>query len=175
MFMDIRGFTSLADRLAPHEVMALLNSLFPPMIEILNLNQGIVNKFLGDGFMAVFGAPIEDCENARHAVATAMAILDQVEKFRFGNGETLRIGIGIHYGEAIAGNVGSPNRQEYTLIGGTVNLASRIEQENKSRGSQLLVSQAIWDLVKKDGYMGELLGPVLVRGHDEPVVLVRMR
>ena len=175
MFLDIRGFTLLSDRLAPHEVMALLNSLFPTMIEIVNFNQGIVNKFLGDGFMAVFGAPIEDSENARRAVAAAMAILDQVENFRFGKGETLRIGIGIHYGEAVAGNVGSPNRQEYTLIGGTVNLASRIEQENKARGSQLLVSQAIWDLVKKDGYAGEPLGPVLLRGHDEPVMLVRLR
>src|SRR5262249_39063931 len=138
MFLDIRDFTAQARRRPPPEVVDFLNGVFAFMIEAVDRHGGFINKFLGDGFMAVFGAPLDDPHAARNAVPAARDILAEIA--RRGLAEAawpLRIGIGLHSGPAVIGTVGSPRRKEFTAIGDTVNLAARLEQLNKQVGSQL--------------------------------------
>src|SRR4029450_13135517 len=126
------------------QTVALLNDFFAEMIEVVDRNHGIINKFLGDGFLALFGAPLEDPKSAANALAAARAMLEAVERWNKARPQTtLRIGIGIHLGEAGTGTGGSPQRKEYTVIGDTVNLAARLEQLTKETGSQLLISSAV--------------------------------
>ncbi|HSH01513.1 MAG TPA: adenylate/guanylate cyclase domain-containing protein [Anaerolineae bacterium] len=176
LFLDIRDFTQFAEQHAPDEVVNYLNTLFDFMVSIINDHHGIVNKFLGDGFMAIFGAPFADGQEARYAVAAAEAILTAVEvAIARGDIPPTRIGIGIHAGPAMTGNIGSHIRQEYTVIGDVVNVAARIEQLNKQFDSQLLVSETVWhqtDLTTKDA----LLHPhVPIRGHEATLNLYQLK
>lgn len=171
MFLDIRGFTAFAERRTPAEVVAYLNTLFATMIALVNANNGIINKFLGDGFMACFGAPLSDGRDTQNAVHAALEIARAVERMSAdGTIAPTRIGIGLHAGTAVTGSVGSPERREYTIIGDTVNLASRVEQLTKQYGVALLVTDAVWQAVKDD-YEGRALDPVTVRGREEPVAI----
>jgi adenylate cyclase len=179
MFLDIRGFTAFAERRGPEEVMGFLNELFGPMIGTVNRHGGIINKFLGDGFMAVFGAPVPDGGAARHAVKAAMELVAQVTAggaaVAPGGAPATRIGIGLHTGPAVTGNVGSKGRKEYTVIGGVVNLASRIEQLNKQFDSQVLASDAVFAaLPPQERAAAQALGDVPVRGQSAPVTLYRL-
>ncbi len=175
MFLDIRNFTAFADRNTPQAVVDYLNKLFPFMIEIINKHHGIINKFLGDGFMAVFGAPFSDEQDSSNAVRSALAIIERVNH-EMGDGRIppTRVGIGLHTGEAITGNIGSSLRREYTIIGDVVNLAARIESLNKHFDSQLLISEAVWNEVKQDGYPVQGLGPVAIRGRQEAIPLYQL-
>ena len=171
MFLDIRNFTSFAEKRHPEEVVDYLESLFEFMIEIVNRHNGIINKFLGDGFMAVFGAPLSDGHDCSNAVAAAREILSRVEE-EAASGSVLptRVGIGLHAGDAVTGSIGSTVRKEYTVIGDVVNLASRIEQLNKQFGSQLLISEVVWEAARKDGFDVALpMGHVPVRGREAPI------
>ena len=151
MFLDIRNFTSFSERISPQQVVAFLDVLFEPLVTIVNRHGGIVNKFLGDGFMAVFGAPIADGHPCREAIASALEIVAEVEKMvADGKIPPTKVGIGVHAGEAITGTVGSRARKEYTVIGDTVNLASRIEQLTKKFNAQILVSEALWERAKEE-------------------------
>ena len=144
MFLDIRDFTAYARGRTPEQVVDLLNRVFAFAIDAVDRHHGIVNKFLGDGFMAMFGVPLDDPNAAAHAVAAARDILAEVDRLDLTDGDwRLRIGIGLHAGLAVTGNVGSPRRKEFTVIGDVVNLAARIEQLNKDFGSRLLVSEAV--------------------------------
>ncbi len=120
-----------------------LDGAFAVLVEILDRHGGIVNKFLGDGFLALFGAPFETAGSANHAVEAAREMLAAMEQVNDSHSWPLRIGIGIHFGEVVAGNIGSPRRKEYTVIGDTVNFAARLEALNKEFNSQLLVSAAV--------------------------------
>jgi len=169
MFLDIRDFSSYAAGARPEAVMAYLNTLFDFMIDIVNAHQGIVNKFLGDGFMAVFGAPVDDADQCSHAVAAGREILDRLDRLNAaGQIHPTRVGIGLHMGEAVAGNVGSNDRKEYTIIGDVVNLASRIEQATKEFHARLLVSEAVQRNL--DGAMSGVvdLGLVELKGQPQP-------
>jgi len=175
MFVDIRDFTSFAEAHSPTEVVAYLNALFAAMIECVNRHHGIINKFLGDGFMAVFGAPLPDGEACENAVAAALEIVRTVEDLnRQGQIAATRVGIGIHAGEAVTGNVGSPVRKEYTIIGDTVNLAARIEQLNKQYGSTLLISEAVWEAIGQGIDVANAIEPVHVKGRQAPVRLFQL-
>jgi len=175
MFLDIRGFTTFAERRTPQEVVEYLNTLFSTMITLVNANHGIINKFLGDGFMACFGAPLSDGRDAENAVRAAVEIAETVERMSAaGTIAPTRIGIGLHAGMAVTGSVGSDERREYTITGATVNLASRVEQLTKQFGAVLLVTDAVWQAVK-DGYEGRALDPVMVRGRQEPVAIWALR
>lgn len=143
MFVDIRGFTAAARLRSPPDVVRRLDAAFAVLVDIVDRNGGIVNKFLGDGFLALFGAPLADPAAAQRAVTAAREMLSAMERENAGSDWPLRLGIGLHLGEVVAGNVGSPRRKEYTVIGDTVNLAARIEALNKEYGSQLLVSEAV--------------------------------
>jgi adenylate cyclase len=170
MFLDIEGFTTFSESRRPEEVVEYLNSLFSFMIESVNRHHGIVNKFLGDGFMAVFGAPISDARDSRNAVAASLEIMRTVEAMS-ASGEIAptRIRIGLHAGDAVTGNVGSSARKEYTIIGDVVNLASRLEQLNKQFGSRVLISETVAE--RLDGEQDRMTphGAIQVKGREQPV------
>ena len=174
MFVDIRSFTTAARTRTPAEVVERLDDVFEILVEIVDRHNGIVNKFLGDGLLAIFGAPIDDPLEAANAVAAAREMLMSIDASNVGHSWPIRLGIGIHIGQAVAGTVGSQRRKEYTVIGDTVNLASRLESLNKEVGSQLIVSDAVREAARDA--IGEALplGPVPVRGYAEPVTVWRL-
>jgi adenylate cyclase len=174
MFVDFRNFTGQAQLRSPQQVVARLDDAFAVLVDILDRRGGIVNKFLGDGFLALFGAPIEDPNAAARAVAAAREMLAAMAEHNEGNDWPLRIGIGIHIGAVVVGNVGSPRRKEYTVIGDTVNFASRLETLNKEFGSQLLISAAIRDALGEGAADADLLGNVVIRGYEEPMAVWRL-
>jgi len=171
MFVDFRSFTAAARSRSPKDVVDRLDGAFAVLVEILDRHGGIVNKFLGDGFLALFGAPFEVADAAHRAVAAAREMLAAMEHINEASHWPLRIGIGIHFGEVVAGNIGSPRRKEYTVIGDTVNFASRLEALNKEFDSQLLISAAVRDALGEDGRDAVSLGEVAVRGYDHPMTV----
>lgn len=175
MFLDIRDFTPFAENRPPDQVMTYLNTLFAEMIDVVNRHRGIVNKFLGDGFMAVFGAPLDDGDNCRHAVEAALEILRRLEEMNAdGRVARTRIGIGLHAGAAVTGNLGSARRKEYTIIGSVVNVAARVEKLNKEFGSQLLLTDPVRAACAACGEGAEDLGEVTVKGQHAPVRVYRL-
>ncbi|MGM4896790.1 adenylate/guanylate cyclase domain-containing protein [Tardiphaga sp. 839_C3_N1_4] len=174
MFVDIRNFTAATRVHSPREVVDRLDETFALLVDVLDRHSGIVNKFLGDGFLALFGAPIEDPNAAHCAVQAAREMLIAVENSNQDSEWPLRIGIGLHIGAVIAGNVGSPRRKEYTVIGDTVNFAARLEALNKQFGSQLLISASIRDALGDTCSDAELLGDVPIRGYDLPQAIWRL-
>ncbi|MCY1083675.1 adenylate/guanylate cyclase domain-containing protein [Archangium lansingense] len=141
-FTDIRGFTRLSESQPPEETLRLLNLYFGRMCEIVASHGGLVNKFLGDGMLIVFGAPTHQPDDARRALAAAREMLAEASRMREqGEFPDLRIGVGLHRGEAVVGNVGGAQRQEYTVIGDTVNTASRVQDLTKVLGRSLLLSR----------------------------------
>ncbi len=173
MFLDFRDFTAFARARPPVEVVDFLNRAFAFMIEAVDRHQGIIIKFLGDGFMATFGAPLSDPGAAGHAVAAARDILAEIDRRATGGEDRLRVGIGIHAGVAVTGNIGSPRRKEFTVIGDIVNLAARIEQLNKEFGSRLLVSDAVVQTLGPDRGDAERLSAE-VKGYAQPIAVWRL-
>jgi adenylate cyclase len=175
MFLDVRNFTAFAENRSPEEVVDYLNSLFAFMIDSVNAHHGIVNKFLGDGFMAVFGAPLSDGKDCRHAVDASMEILGRLDAAVGGGAlpETM-VGIALHAGPAVVGNVGSAMRKEYTVIGDVVNVASRVESLNKEFGSRLLVTDRVWEASGKPVEGAVAKKPLTVRGRKEPIQIYQL-
>src|SRR2546423_3404762 len=169
MFVDFRSFTAGARTRTPQEVVDRLDGAFAILVDILDRHGGIVNKFLGDGFLALFGAPLHAPDPAHSAVAAAREMLEANSRINEATSWPLRIGIGIHLGEVVAGNIGSPRRKEYTVIGDTVNFASRLEALNKELGSQLLISLAVREALGDDGSDAVALGEVTMRCYEQPV------
>jgi len=169
MFLDIRNFTGFAEKRSPEEVVQYLESLCEFMIEIVNRHHGIINKFLGDGFMAVFGAPLSDGKDCANAVEAAQEILARVQQeVEAGTILPTTVGIGLHAGEAVTGSIGSALRREYTVIGDVVNLAARIEKLNKQFDSQLLISEMVWQAINEDR-KAMPMGEVQVRGREQAI------
>ncbi len=153
LFADIRGFTSLSENLPAQQVSEILNEYFSEMEPIITGYNGIINKFIGDAVLAVFGEPIQDENHPTNAVKCGFAMLKKVEQLhkkwaREGKPE-IEIGIGINTGEVFVGNIGSVNRMEYTVIGDTVNLASRLESYNKTYKTKMLISATTYKLVRQ--------------------------
>jgi len=174
MFVDIRSFTTAARQRTPEEVVQRLDRAFEVLVEIVDRNHGIVNKFLGDGFLALFGAPLEDPDAGHRAVTAAREILEATERANTTSNWPLRLGIGIHVGKVVAGNVGSSRRKEYTVIGDTVNFAARLEALNKEYGSQLLVSDSAYTSVREGQAGAVSLGQIPVRGYEQPMTVWRL-
>ncbi|MBV9958973.1 MAG: adenylate/guanylate cyclase domain-containing protein [Acidobacteria bacterium] len=175
MFLDIRNFTSFAETRSPEEVVDYLESLFEFMIEIVNRHHGIINKFLGDGFMAVFGAPLSQGADCSNAVAASLEILARLrEEVEKGTVFPTTVGIGLHAGEAVTGSLGSSLRREYTVIGDVVNLASRIEQLNKQFDAQFLISGAVWTALGDQLHAAIPIGDVLVKGRETPIPVYKV-
>lgn len=174
MFVDFRGFTAGAQSRTPQEVVDRLDGAFAVLVDILDRRGGIVNKFLGDGFLALFGAPLEASDAAHRAVAAGRDMLTAMDHINAQTSWPLRIGIGIHFGEVVAGNIGSPRRKEYTVIGDTVNFASRLEALNKEFGSQFLISASVHEALGDDGVDAVALGEVTVRGYEQKVAVFQL-
>ena len=175
MFLDIRGFTTYSEQRKPEEIVEYLNSLFSFMVDHVVDSGGIVNKFLGDGFMAIFGAPVGTGSDCANALAAARAILATVDReVAAGRLPPTRIGIALHWGPAITGQVGSRRRREYTVIGDVVNVSARLEALNKDFGSQLLISGAVLSRLPQPPEGIASLGPVAVRGRGEPIEVYRV-
>ncbi|MBS2017239.1 MAG: adenylate/guanylate cyclase domain-containing protein [Deltaproteobacteria bacterium] len=168
MFLDIRNFTAFSEARSASEVVDYLNVVFDVTIDAVVRQHGIVNKFLGDGFMAVFGAPIAEGNASRAAIDAAIDILARLEALSAtGKIPPTRVGIGLHTGNAVVGNIGSRQRKEYTVIGDVVNVASRIESLNKPMGAQILVSDATWSRAGVEGVPATPHDDVEIRGRAQ--------
>src|SRR5262249_51200820 len=155
-FVDIRSFTAKSAHLPPAITVGLLNEFLRVMVDAVEGEHGgMINKFLGDGFMALFGIGQKDLDHADKALGAARSIqqtLDRLNAERRRRGEDrIQIGIGINTGPAIVGSIGSPVRMEFTVIGNTVNVAARIESLNKTLNTSLLISRSTRDALRQVG------------------------
>jgi len=175
MFLDLRGFTSFAEQAQPEEVVDYLNAFFAQTTEAVTSRGGIIHQLLGDGFMAVFGAPIAHEDDSTRAVDAALDIVQRIDvECSEGRLRPTRLGIGLHTGEVVAGTVGSSQHKEYKITGDVVNVAARIEGLCKEYDARLLVSQAVWERQSGDRQYVDNLGPVSIRGRSEPLGLVKL-
>jgi adenylate cyclase len=170
LFCDIRGFTSISERLPPEEVVAMLNAFYTLMIDTTFKHDGTLDKFLGDGVMAVFGAPIYRPDHSLRAIRTALAMqagMRELSARRVAEGKArLTVGIGINAGDAVAGTVGTEARMEYTVVGDSVNLAARLESNAKP--GQILISGATHARLD-DSVETRPLGRMKVKGKEEEI------
>jgi len=171
LFSDIRQFTAISEKLEPEEVVEFLNIYMTKMVSCIEQTNGIVDKFIGDAIMAVWGTPISKGNDTENAINSALLMRDELVAFNKGRGGAkkpiISIGCGINTGVVLAGQIGSENRMEYTVIGDPVNLASRIEQLNKPFGTDILISEDSYKLVK-DIFAVEKMKQIKVKGKMEP-------
>ena len=175
LFLDIRNFTHRSSTMTPEDAVAFLNQVFNFTVAEVEKSGGMVNKFLGDGFMAVFGAPLSLPNSCNASVLCAIGIFEKLQLFNVSRlGENVSLGIGINYGPMVAGVMGTNTRKEYTVIGDIVNTASRIESLNKEFSTSLLISQSVYDNLDanlKDQF--ESMPPTMVKGKDQPISIYK--
>jgi len=183
LFSDIRGFTSLSEKMEPERVLVLLNRYFTEMVGAVVRHRGIVDKFMGDCIMAVWGPPTAQEDDALNAVRAALQMRERLvalnAQFVQEGLPELRTGIGIHTGPVVAGNMGAAStaelegKMEYTVIGDTVNLASRLESLTKEMHVDVLLSEDTYRLVAAQVEV-EALAPIKVRGREQAVAIYRL-
>ncbi len=172
MFADIRSFTALSENQEPAVTIEMLNDYFALMFDAVTSNNGAVNQMEGDGFMAIFGAPVYHENHREYAARAALEMLENLAGFnaqqtRLGKRQ-VQIGIGIATGRVIAGYTGTEHRATYTCVGDTVNLAARIEKHTKEAGKSILIDQETNDGLSEE-IKTEALGPVAFKGKQQPV------
>lgn len=174
LFSDVAGFTALSETMEPADLVALMNEYLTAMTEIIEAEGGFVDKYVGDGIAAIFGAPVDDELHALHAVRAALACQDRLPELNRDSsafrGHTLHARIGLSTGHALVGNVGSRRRFNYTAMGDVVNLASRLEGANKVYGTSILVSETT-RASAGDAVVWREVDRVYVVGRDQPVSL----
>jgi len=178
LFCDLRGFTTFAEKRSAQELVGILNEYFTDMVDCVMGEGGVVDKYIGDNIMAVFGAPVSRSDDAMRAVRAALAMRAALAKLnaRFAERgiEPLRFGIGLHTGEVVAGNIGSVKRMEYTVIGDAVNVASRLESKTKELATDLLISDATRERLDASVDV-EAIGEVTVKGRAQAVKIFKVR
>jgi adenylate cyclase len=174
-FSDIRSFTAISEKMEPDEVVVFLNDYMTRMVSCVNRTGGVVDKFIGDAVMAVWGAPMSagsPTEDAFACVKAALMMRTALQEFNIGRGGAkkpiIKIGCGINTGPIVAGQIGSTERMEYTVIGDAVNLASRTEALNKPLGTDILITENTWNLIGHH-LITEEMPPVSVKGKEKPV------
>jgi adenylate cyclase len=172
LLTDIRNFTTISERMDPWDIVELLNTYFPPIINVIFRYQGMVDKFIGDSILAVFGVPSPRPDDALRAVRAAIEMRNQLEKINQErarkNQMTIDMGIGITSGTVISGNIGSERRMDYTVIGDPVNLAARLEGLTKEVKRRILVNERVYAAIHKE-VPCEALGEFAIKGKTEKV------
>ena len=176
LFTDIRGFTPLSEKLPPEEVVAILNMHFSNCIPLIDKNGGVLDKFIGDAMMATFGTPFTKSDDALRAVKTGLMISDMRKKLneeRLKEGkEPIHIGIGINTGNVVAGNIGSEDRMEYTVLGDVVNTAARIE--GLSKEEEVIITEDTYKDIMDSVVVSEVRREVTVKGKSRPVIIYKV-
>ncbi|MGQ0793604.1 MAG: CHASE2 domain-containing protein [Deltaproteobacteria bacterium] len=178
LFSDIRGFTTLSEKLSPEMLVSLLNEYLSPMTKIVLDERGTLDKYIGDAVMAIFGAPVDLPDHQKRICAAALRMIERLkelnpawEKMGF---PSIAIGVGINTGEAIVGNMGADIRFQYTAIGDTVNLASRLEGLNKYYDTQIIVSKTTLEGFDHSDLLLREIDLVQVKGKDKPVAIFEL-
>ncbi|MCS6839110.1 MAG: adenylate/guanylate cyclase domain-containing protein [Bdellovibrionaceae bacterium] len=176
-FSDIRGFTAMSESLPPEEVVEILNTYFQVMVKIINASGGIVDKFIGDSIMAVWGIPHPRPDDAERALKACLsmrkALVEVNQKLIKNKKNPLWVGMGLNLGSVVAGTIGSEERMEYTVVGNAVNTASRIEAATKACGADLLVSEEIYEKCQSR-FLMEIAAEVQVKGRSVPLRLYKV-
>ena len=174
LFSDVRNFTGLSEALGARETVSLLNEYFADMVDVVTRHGGILDKYIGDAIMALFGAPFNKPEDAEHAIAVANGMLVTLRELnqrrQLQQKQSIDIGVGLATGEVVVGNIGSPTRMEYTAIGDSVNLASRLEGANKYYHTKVLLDENTARALK-NGHCLREIDLLRVKGKDRPVAV----
>ena len=177
LFSDIRGFTTISEKLTPEELVHLLNEYLTAMTKVVFKYDGLLDKYIGDAVMAVFGAPLDQPDHALRACRTALGMMEELKKLQKKWAEegkpVLDIGIGINSGDMVVGNMGSDMRFDYTVVGDMVNLGSRLEGINKEYGTNIVISEYTYNDVKDVLFCREL-DSVIVKGRKLPVKIYEL-
>jgi len=178
LFADVRGFTPMTEKLPPEEVVAILNQYLSKMTEVVFKHSGTLDKFIGDCLMAVFGAPVDLKDSVKRAILTAVEIQEEVHKINLDRlqkeKEPIYIGIGVNVGLAIAGNIGSRDRMDYTVIGDSVNLASRLQGYANENNIPIIISDEVYEATK-DFVIAEELPLIKIKGKENPVKAYQLK
>ena len=170
LFADMRDFTKLTNDLPPSEVVTFLNDFWGLLSTSIKENKGSVNKYIGDGLLAVFGAPVSYIDNHENAVRAGLDMVDSLgslnEKYAHKLGSEIKIGVGVNSGEVVVGNVGTDDLMEYTVIGNTVNIASRLETLSKEKPNSVIISEKTLNLVGDAFQTTELVETFLPKSDD---------
>jgi len=179
LFFDIRGFTTISEKIEPNEVADLLNLIFTDMMDLILSYGGSVNKLLGDAILATFGCPIQSDKDAYNAITCALAMCDSMNNFNMVRPsyikDEVRVGIGITTGRVFAGNIGSFRRMEYTVIGDAVNTASRLQNLTKKAGVEVIIDGNTLDAAGKDSFRTSKVTVKGIRGKTEEVKIYALR
>lgn len=173
MFLDIRNFSTYAETKDAAEIIAFQNNIFNPLIEIISKHHGIVNQFLGDGFMASFGIPFSSEKHIQNAYNAGLEIINKIRELgKNGIIPETRVGIGLHCGEVITGNIGNDIRKQYSIAGTTVITSARVEQMNKQFKTQFLITRNVLERINVNGQQTESLGETAVKGFEKPLEVI---
>lgn len=171
-FSDIRGFTTMSEALSPEDLVHLLNEYLTVMTNLVIAFRGTIDKYMGDAIMAFWGAPVKNDDHAYLACLTAVKQLEELkvlqDRWAASGWPVIDIGIGLNSGDAVVGNMGSSHRMDYTVMGDTINLGSRLEGTNKQYGTRIIISQSTYAQVKDRVYTREL-DDIKVKGKNEPI------
>ena len=177
LFSDIRGFTSISERMTPDGLVKFLNEYLTKMTDIVFKYDGLLDKYMGDAIMAIWGAPLDQPDHVRRACLAALDMVEELhrlqKKWSAEGMPFLNIGIGVNAGPMVVGNMGSDRRFDYTVMGDSVNLGSRMEGLNKLYGTNIIVSEMTYDRVKEE-FWGRELDLVRVKGKDQPVKIFEL-
>lgn len=168
MFADIRGFTSMSEKMTPHQVITFLNHYFGDMTDLIFAHEGTLDKYVGDALFALWGSPLPDKDHAYKAVKCALAIQAKLKTQHRKDIPPINLGIGICSGPAVVGNMGSPQRQEFTAIGDTINTSSRLS--GTASGGQIMITESTYKLIQ-DKVEAKKLEPLKVKGKEKPLIV----